>query len=352
MKKNIILIGSIALAILLAVTVVIIVNSNKEKPKNASLTGLVLNAKDSKAIENANVRIDSYETKTDKNGSFLFEGLSSGTYSIFVLADGYKPYEFPNYELKVGINKIDGIMLTQDDSKKPNPKDSAIIPPPPLPGTKMDKKPDFKKFNDYSNCMVTISIGDSSAGMVNVSTYMYNNGITKLQNSQILDKNNPQSSVMFITKDKMISHPSNEMGWIAIPKPGIDPKVGEYGLPDKTPNLYIDTLFKLISDKTSTVNFISKVKKDFGQANKYYVVADVDGNLFDGEVYTALDGQLKDVIVEFSGLLKINGQGDKTFLSISNYKKTPSIDLPQNVKIIDVPKLPDIKPPTPKQNNP
>lgn len=359
MKKNTILIGSVALAILLAVTVIFVISSSKQKPKDSSLTGLVLNVKNQKAVENATVRIEDLETTTDKSGSFKLDGLSSGKYSIFVLAKGFKPYEFKSYELKEGINKIDGIMLEPDETKKDD-KNSEIIPPPPLPGTKMDQKPGFKKITDFSNCTIVLSTGNSTAGNFSVVNYSYSNGIAKITNPQILDKTNPLGGEIYITKDRMIQHPSNEMGWIAIPKPVADPKAGKYAALETIPVMYIDILFKLISDKDTTVNFIGKVNKDYGTANKYYIVADADGNLFDGEVFTPAEGILKDMVIEFSGRFLINGQGDKTTLSVVNYKNTPEIDVPQNVKVMDAPKPPDIKfdpnqqkqPTPPKQTNP
>lgn len=343
MKKNIIIIGSVALVILLVVTVVIIISGNKSAKPNATLIGLVRNAKDSSAIADATVRVDSSETKTDKIGSFKLEGLTSGTCSIFVIADGFKPYEFPNYELKEGTNKIDEITLTLDDAKKTNPDDSAIMQPPPLPGTKMDKKPDLKKFSDYSNCTITIAVGEKNSGNSQFTTYTYSNGIVKMENPMMaVDKENPLNSVIYITKDKMISHPGKDSGWIALPKPQVDPKNGEYAMIENSPKMYIDLFFKAFSDKTTTVNFIGKVNKGYGQVNRYYVVADANGALFDGEVFTPVDGKYKDTIVEFAGRMLIGGSGDKTELAISNISKTPAITLPQNIKIIDVPN-PEIK---------
>lgn len=350
MKKNLILIVSVTLAILLAVTAVIIF-SGKTAPANASLTGLVLNSKDSKGVADASVRIESSEAKTDKTGAFKLEGLPSGKFSIYVLAEGFKPYEFAGYEIKEGINKIDGIMLEPDESKKDS-KSSEIIPPPPLPGTKMAQKPSFKKITDFSNCTIVFTTSNSNAGNFSVMTYSYANGISKIINPQTLDKINPLGGEIYITKDRMIQHPSNEMGWISIPKPGVDPKIGQYSQLDKIPMLYIDMLSKLISDKNTTVNFIGKVNKEYGSANKYYIVADAEGNLFDGEVYTPLEGNLKDSIIEFSGRFLINGQGDKIMLVIGNYKKTPEIVVPQNVKILDAPEKPEIRFNPKKQNNP
>ncbi|MBP7732347.1 MAG: carboxypeptidase regulatory-like domain-containing protein [Caldisericia bacterium] len=355
MKKNWIIIGSIILAILLVVTVAIILNGNKATKPNASLTGLVRNAKDSTVIADASVRIDSAETKTDKSGSFKLEGLSSGKYSIFIAADGFKPYEFPNYELKEGINKIDEIMLEIDDSKKTNPDDSAIIPPPPLPGTTMDKKPDFKKFSDLTNCTISLSIGQQVAGNYQHTVYYYSNGLTKIDNPSMsaLDKSNPLFGTLYATKDSLITHPSAEQGWIAMPKPSNSPKFDENALPDRAPLMYIDSLFKAITDKSTTVNFIGKVNKEFGQANRYYVVADANSNLFDGEIFTPVDGKYKDTILEFSGRLNIGGIGDKTTLTITNISKTPAITLPQGIKTIEVPEAQvDQKLTKPEKNNP
>lgn len=351
MKKNWIIIGSVALAILLVVTVFIIIGGNKPAKPNASLTGLVRNAKDSTAIADATVRIDSTETKTDKTGSFKLEGLVAGKYSIFVIAYGFKPYEFPNYELKEGINKIDEIMLEIDDSKKTNPDDSAIIPPPPLPGTKMDKKPDFKKFSDFSNCTITVAIGEKGSGNSQITTYSYSNGIAKMENPMILDRENPLNSVIYVTKEKMITHPGKDSGWIAMPKPQIDPKNGEYALIENTPKMFIDFLFKAISDKTTTVNYIGKVNRDYGQVNRYYIVTDANGALFDGEVFAPVDGKLKDTIIEFSGRMLIGGAGDKTELVISKISKTAAIVLPKDVKTVDAPTPPAVKFEPNKQNS-
>lgn len=352
MKKNVIIIGCVVLAILSIVTVFIIVNNKPAKP-NATLIGLVRNATDSTAITGASVRVDSFETKTDKTGSFKIEGLSAGTHSIFVAADGFKPYEFPNYEIKEGNNKIDEIMLQIDDSKKANPDDSVIIPPPPLPGTTMDKKPDFKKFSDLTNCTITLSIGQQMAGNYQHTVYYYSNGLTKIDNPSmsVLDKNNPLLGTLYTTKDLLITHPSAEQGWVAMPKPTNSPQFDENTLLDRIPLMYIDSLFKAITDKSTTVNFIGKVNKEFGQANRYYVVADANSNLFDGEIFTPVDGKYKDTILEFSGRLNIGGIGDKTTLTVTNIAKTPAITLPKNIKTIEMPEI-DEKLTEPEKNNP
>lgn len=83
-----------ALILIIGLTVV----SNEaiaQEQTEATLTGQVVDATTQQALADVQVMVDGedMETTTDTDGSFSFEGLSAGTYTLMAQAEGYQDWE-------------------------------------------------------------------------------------------------------------------------------------------------------------------------------------------------------------------------------------------------------------------
>lgn len=340
--------------IILAMAVVVLLAACGSQ-KTAILTGKVVDNSKRNPVAKATVKVGDAQVVTDDKGTFKLEGIEVGKASIFVTADGFKPYEFSGYDFKDGQNTIEELLIVPEDKTTNKPSDSEIIPQPPMPGTKLDKIPAFKMFEKFANCTVTFIEGDpNNNGSKRI--YDFGNGITKITQQINTPVNDPKagSADIYVTDKKLIVNPSKEMGWMSMDKPPADPKMGEVSSPEKIPYFFYKSIFRNLTDKTSTVTSGGKVKLDGMECNKYYVVSDSNGNLIDGEFYTPLSGKYKDYLIKYSGRIVINGDGNKREINITNIDSAPAVVLPKNIKEMPVPKQqnPQMKIPTPDNRNP
>ncbi len=88
---SVVLLGSLSAQKSFARNHQIVINSDS----TYTLTGTVVNADSSKMISNANVEVEDSDMSatTDDNGEFTIEGLSQGSYTLKVSAEGYKDSE-------------------------------------------------------------------------------------------------------------------------------------------------------------------------------------------------------------------------------------------------------------------
>jgi hypothetical protein len=354
MKKSLLFtIIAVAVAIIVAVALIVVLQGKKPEG-NATLVGYVKNAKSLKPVANATVMIGNQQAQTGNDGSFTIGNLVEGQITILVSADGYKPYSFENYQLKQGDNTIYEILLDAEQEIVQGKRDDGkIIPPPPLPGKLLDKIPDFKKFVDYSNCIVTFALGDTTQGTGSLMIFTFNNGIIKqeLPTQPVANNKGMSAPEMFYTDTKMYVKAGDRQEWLSTDKPKPDPKNGPGSTPDQLPKFYYESMFKTITSKTTTVSFVDKVKLDDMEMNKYYIVNDIDNNVFDGEVYTPTSGKYKDMVLIFKGRFILGGTGDRMELHVSSIGNAPKITLPNNVKDISPPSMPQ-EPTIKKPGNP
>ena len=89
-----------------------------QEQEETELSGMVVDASSQEAISGAQVMLQGVdkEVTTGEDGSFTFEKVGPGTYTLAVLADGYKDWE---QEVEV---KKDGEAVTV--KLQPKPKDS------------------------------------------------------------------------------------------------------------------------------------------------------------------------------------------------------------------------------------
>lgn len=326
---------------IIAIIAIILLASCGGGSGSSTLKGTIKENVKKAPIESATVRVGDIETKTDRNGEFKLEKLSIGTVSILVSADGYKPFEFGGYEIKEGENTIEEILLEKDLKVVKDPDSGKIIEAPPLPGTPVKEKPVFKKFQDFNNCIVTVSTGTPGYGGSNSRLFKYYNGIIKMENPMpgiARDPNMPSPDV-YITKDKVIVN-TGKTGWISNPLPPVDPYNKYLGVFDGVVRYNIDLIAKILADKKTSLNYIGTIKGEFGEMKRYYVVGEDDNtNLVDGEIFVPTTGKFKDYVMKFSGRLLVGGAGDKTDLVISQVGNVAPIELPKNIKEAPAPEM-------------
>ncbi len=328
---------------IIAIVAIILLASCGGGSGTSTLKGTIRESSKKNPIESATVRIGDSETKTDRNGEFKLENITSGKVSILISADGYKPFEFGGYEIKEGDNTIEEILLEKDNKVVKDPDSGKIIEAPPLPGTPLKEKPVFKKFDKFNNCAVTISTGTINNGGSNNRTFKYYNGITKMENPMqmqglIRDPNIPSPDV-YITKDKMIIN-AGKLGWISNPLPKPDPNNKYAGEFDSVVKFDIDLIAKMLADKKSSLNYIGTTKGEYGEMKRYYLVGEDDNtNLVDGEILVPTSGEFKDYVMKFTGRLLVGGAGDKTDLTITQVGKVSPIELPKNIKEAPAPEI-------------
>jgi len=90
-KHKIIIAGLGAVVTVIVVAIVFVVFGIDQKIIKTPLEGIVISS-DGKAIEGAEVSIQSYNSSTDSLGKFSFEDINFGTYEISVSKNGFSPY--------------------------------------------------------------------------------------------------------------------------------------------------------------------------------------------------------------------------------------------------------------------
>lgn len=335
---------------IIAIIAIILLASCGGGSGSSTLKGTIKENVKKAPIESATVRVGDIETKTDRNGEFKLEKLSTGTVSILVSAEGYKPFEFGGYEVKEGENTIEEILLEKDLKVVKDPDSGKIIEAPPLPGTPVKEKPVFKKFQDFNNCMVSMVTGVPANGGSNNRLFKYYNGIIKIENPQselIRDPNMPSPDV-YITKDKMIINAGPMIGWIANKVPPADPNNKYAAVFDGVVKYNIDLIATMLAEKKTTLNYIGTTKGEYGEMKRYYIVGeDEHSNLVDGEILVPTTGKYKDYVMKFSGRLLVGGAGDKTEMTISQVGNVAPIVLPKNIKDAPAPEMTPGKSPKP-----
>lgn len=84
-----------ALILIIGITLVANEAIAQEQLEEVTLTGQVIDAATQQSLEGVQVMLDGedMEATTGTDGSFSFEGLSAGTYTVMAQADGYQDWE-------------------------------------------------------------------------------------------------------------------------------------------------------------------------------------------------------------------------------------------------------------------
>lgn len=84
-----------ALILIIGITLVVNEAIAQEQSEEVTLSGQVIDATTQQSLEGVQLMLDGedMETTTGADGSFSFDGLSAGTYTLMAQAEGYKDWE-------------------------------------------------------------------------------------------------------------------------------------------------------------------------------------------------------------------------------------------------------------------
>lgn len=301
---------------------------------NASLSGTIRETISLKVIEGAKVTAGGNSATTNAEGMFAISGLSAGKVDVEITKEGFRSITFPEYVVIEGDKNFIEATMDISSSKESFPSREFGKPqpnPPPLPGTPVTDKPKLSVVQNFNGFTVKISDGDEKSTKTYQTFYMAN-GVIKL--APLGDMKTDMGSTIF-TKEGIYNHTGKE--WTGIKNPPDQPA------PD--PLADIKLMFKIIlecyNSKSSQFNLLGAKKYNGIECNSYRLVGFTDQNYnkVDGEILCPKNGQHKDTLLTFEGILEVNGTGDK--IKIELYPNAvKNIDIPKNVKLMGPGQMP------------
>lgn len=301
---------------------------------NASLSGAIREALSLKLIEGVKINAGGQTATTNAEGMFTISGLSAGKVDVEITMEGYRSITFPEFVINEGDKNFIEATLDVATSKENLPSKEFGKPqpnPPPLPGTPVADRPKLKVIQDFNGFMVKLSEGDKNSKK-NYQTFYVANGVTKL--APLGDTKMEMGTTIF-TKAGIYNHTGKE--WMGVKNPPDQPT------PDPLADIkiMIKTVLDCYNSKASQFNLLGVKKYNGIECNNYRIVGFTDQNYnkVDGEILCPKDGQYKDTMLTFEGILEVNGSGDK--IKIELYPNAvKSIDIPKNVKLMGPGEMP------------